>query len=148
MSLSIRIAPVGAFVQSSGIGAHSQSQLHSTVNYTLVQHLAEPDTPGGARHLAESVIISSILVHKCCNNYCLVITAHEYGTCLPPHSISLLSPQPTSNFWVCKLMPTSSGWNIPSLIWKFIVPVQSHWDFYRGQGWQRIELGSCHMQVV
>jgi len=51
MPLSIRIAPFGALVQSSGVWAHSQSQLHSTVNYTLVQHFCrarhtwwEPDT--------------------------------------------------------------------------------------------------------
>ena len=48
MSLSIRIALFGAFVQSTGVWAHSQSQLHSTVYYTSVQHLAEPDTPGGS----------------------------------------------------------------------------------------------------
>jgi len=39
--------------QREYVWAHSQSQLHSTVNYTSVQHLSEADTPGGARHLAE-----------------------------------------------------------------------------------------------
>jgi len=54
MPLSIRIAPFGALVQSSGVWAHSQSQLHSTVNYTLVQHFAEPDTPGGSQTLSRA----------------------------------------------------------------------------------------------
>jgi len=57
--LSIRIAEFDALVQSSGVWAHSQSQLHSTVNYTSVQHLAEPDIPGGSQTLAELVVISS-----------------------------------------------------------------------------------------
>jgi len=41
---SMLVSPFGTFVQSSGVWAHSQSQLYSTVNYTSVQHLAEPDT--------------------------------------------------------------------------------------------------------
>jgi len=52
MPLTIRIAPFGALVQYSGVWAHSQSQLHTTVNYTSVQHLAEPDTPGGSETLS------------------------------------------------------------------------------------------------
>jgi len=54
MSLSMLVSPFGTFVQSSGVWAHSQSQLHSTVNYTSVQHLAEPDTL--CFHLAELVV--------------------------------------------------------------------------------------------
>ena len=50
--LSIHIVRFGALVQSSGVWAHSQSQLHTTVNYTSVQHLAEPDTPGGSETLS------------------------------------------------------------------------------------------------